>query len=337
MRVAWNWKACSITGTSRRWMRLAQPPRARASSVDRRGRRARLWPWSSTVTVLPPTSRMKPEVLAAVALVELDQAAAELGLEDPRQDQHRRVQPAAGVRLDRRQRGEQREHPLDLGERRRGQHPQHRVEHQPAAAIDRRRPVRRVDERPEAPADRAVLVEEEADPGQAFLEAAAGLVLGIDADPEEARPDVVEQPPLPAQRGERAAHRLLRRRAEEGQHHVAPGDAREVVVRAAVAGAGAEQGHRIARSKRRQQLHRATPIAPRQPAIYAAGGALIRDRLRAAASTSFQRAARQAAVAIGPRSRSKPRPLFATWSACATWPDTGPLDTRSTHDYHPAK
>jgi hypothetical protein len=57
-------------------------------------------------------------ILAAVALVELDQPAAELGLEDPRQNQDRSVQRASGVGLDRRQSGDQLEQLLGLGERR---------------------------------------------------------------------------------------------------------------------------------------------------------------------------------------------------------------------------
>ena len=61
MRVASNWKAFFISGTSRRTMRARHWPFSSSSSIRQSERR--LWLSSWTATVLPSTSRMKPETV----------------------------------------------------------------------------------------------------------------------------------------------------------------------------------------------------------------------------------------------------------------------------------
>ena len=72
-----------------------------------------------------------PGQRAAVRLVQGDQRLAQVRLEDPGRDQHRRVQGHARVAGRRGQGGDLREEPRRLIDRRRGQHSQRRIQQQP--------------------------------------------------------------------------------------------------------------------------------------------------------------------------------------------------------------
>ena len=208
--------------------------------------------------------------LAAAGFVMRDQAAAELGLEHVRQEQHRGLQLQAGMARRLRQRREKVEHARPvrtvMGERDVGDDAHHRVEHQPETArleapVARPRLAR---DRAVEPAHHSVEIEDVPQARQQHAGAAFRLVARVEADPEEAGAHVVEQRAVRLHGVERRAGLRIAERRVEAQHEVAPGGGVEGVAR--IAGRPLREPWRGIAARKEDERSRFGHRAPRQSA-----------------------------------------------------------------------